>query len=281
MKVRDVMTTEVGYCLADAPVTQAAEIMWQRDCGVVPVVDENQRVIGMITDRDICFAAVTKNRVPSEIKISEVISQNEVQTCAPGDAIEIALKTLKRHQLRRLPVVNKDGVLVGILSLADLIRNVGKGKNAVPRKRLLAALKEISHLRPITLHAVSEGEENESDVAVDEETDSLADEEETDENDENESEEADDSDDDEDEDESDDDSEDDDSDDEDDSDDDSDDNEDDEDDDDDSEDEEDEDGDEEDSDDDSDGEDDNEDEADSGSDEQRTNSDEQQNEENR
>jgi CBS domain-containing protein len=171
MKVRDVMTTEVGYCQSDAPLAQAAEIMWQRDCGVVPIVDESQRVIGMITDRDICFAVVTKNRLAGEIKISEVISQNEVQSCAPGDAVEDALKTMKRRQLRRLPVVNKDGVLVGILSLADLISGVGKGKDAVPRKKLLAALKEISHLRPITLHALSDEDENESEKAGNEEND--------------------------------------------------------------------------------------------------------------
>ncbi|HEX8396961.1 MAG TPA: CBS domain-containing protein [Pyrinomonadaceae bacterium] len=180
MKVRDVMTTEVGYCQPDAPLAQAADIMWQRDCGVVPVVDESQRVIGMITDRDICFAVVTKNRLASEIKISEVISQNEVRSCAPGDAVEDALKTMKRRQLRRLPVVNKEGVLVGILSLADLISGVGKGKDAVPRKKLLAALKEISHLRPITLHAFSDDDENESEKAGDDENDSRADEEESD-----------------------------------------------------------------------------------------------------
>ena len=206
MKVRDVMTTEVGYCQPDAPLAQAADIMWQRDCGVVPVVDESQRVIGMITDRDVCFAVVTKNRLPGEIKISEVISQNEVQSCAPGDAVEDALKTMKRHQIRRLPVVNKEGVLVGILALADLIRGIGKGKDAVPRKKLLAALKEISHLRPITLHAFSDDDENESDKAGDDENDSRADEEESDETDENKSAEESDDSEDEDEDDSDDDS---------------------------------------------------------------------------
>jgi CBS domain-containing protein len=205
MKVRDVMTTEVGYCQSDAPLAQAADIMWQRDCGVVPVTDENQRVVGMITDRDICFAVVTKNRLASEIKISEVISQNKVQSCAPGDAVEDALKTMKRHQIRRLPVVNKEGVLVGILALADLIRGIGKGKDAVPRKKLLAALKEISHLRPITLHALSDDDENESDKAGDDENDSQENEEKSDETDENKSEEeSDDSEDDEDEDDSDD-----------------------------------------------------------------------------
>ena len=188
MKVREAMTTEVGFCQPEAPLAQAAEIMWQRDCGIVPVTDENQRVIGMITDRDICFATVTKNRLPSEIKISEVISQNEVQTCAPGDTVETALKKMKRNQLRRLAVVNKDGVLVGVLSLADLIRGVGKGKNAVPHKKLLAALKEISHLRPITLHGVSETDESESDKNEDEDKEAEPDEEESDEKDEDESE---------------------------------------------------------------------------------------------
>ena len=159
MKVRDVMTTEVGYCQPEAALTEAAEIMWQRDCGVVPVVDQGQKVVGMITDRDICFAVVTKNRLPSEIKISEVIGTNKVRSCLPDEAVEDALRKMRRRQLRRLPVVNEDGILVGILSLADLIRNAGKGKNAVPRKKLLAALREISHLRPITLHILSPEDE--------------------------------------------------------------------------------------------------------------------------
>ena len=161
MKVRDCMTTEVGYCQPDAMLTQAAEIMWQRDCGIVPVVDENQRVVGMITDRDICFAVVTKNRLPNEIKISEVIN-GKVRSCSPGDNVEDALRIMKRKQLRRLPVVNADGVLVGILSLADLIRNAGKGRDAVSRRKLLGALREITHYRPITLHILSPEEEGES-----------------------------------------------------------------------------------------------------------------------
>ena len=178
------MTTEVGYCQPDAALTQAADIMWQRDCGVVPVVDAQQKVIGMITDRDICFAAVLQNRAPGEIKIGDVISgQDKVQTCSPGDAVDDALKTMKRKQLRRLPVVNRDGVLVGILSLADLIRNAGSGKDAVPRKKLFAALKEISHLRPITLHILSpEDEENESAEKDDEENTSPESEDDAEEN---------------------------------------------------------------------------------------------------
>lgn len=126
-------------------------IMWQRDCGVVPVVNEQKRVVGVITDRDICIAVSMQNRLASQIQVSEVIS-GKVKSCKPDDGLEQALKTMRRRQLRRLPVTTKDGVLVGIVSIGDLLK-AGKGKDF--KKKLFAALREISSLRPIHLHETS------------------------------------------------------------------------------------------------------------------------------
>ena len=151
MKVRDAMTSDVGYCQPNTSLAQAAMIMWQRDCGIVPVVNEQKQIVGMITDRDICIAVSMQNRLASQIKVSEII-YGEVKSCRPDDDLENALKTMKKRQLRRLPVASKDGVLVGIVSIGDLLK-AAKGKEL--KKKLLSALREISSFRPLQLHEIS------------------------------------------------------------------------------------------------------------------------------
>ncbi len=159
MKVRDVMTSDVGYCQPNTTLASAAMIMWRRDCGVVPVVDEQQRVVGMITDRDICIAVSMQNRLASQIKVGEII-YGEVKSCRPDDELEDILKTMKKRQLRRLPVTSKDGVLLGIISIGDLL-NAAKGKEI--KKKLLSTLREISSFRPLQLREISSDDEDQVD----------------------------------------------------------------------------------------------------------------------
>lgn len=160
MKVREVMTSDVSFCQPSSTLAEAAMMMWQRDCGVVPVVDEQKKVVGMITDRDICMAVATKNRLASDILAAEIIS-GKVKSCSPNDDVETALKAMKKKQLRRLPVTSKDGVLLGIVSLSD-IAQTSKGKDL--KKKLLKALREISAFRPPHLHEIaSEDKETKDD----------------------------------------------------------------------------------------------------------------------
>jgi CBS domain-containing protein len=91
MKVKDLMTRDAGFTRAGEPLTKAADIMWQRDCGVVPVVDAEMNVTGMITDRDICRALTSRNKRPSEIKAGEAAT-GSVVGCRPGDKITDVLK---------------------------------------------------------------------------------------------------------------------------------------------------------------------------------------------
>ena len=120
MKVRDVMTGGVKSCGPDTNLAAAAMIMWENDCGAVPVVDGAGKVVGMITDRDICMAAATKNREASRIAVVEVITGN-VFSCRPEDDLSVALKMMRNEQVRRLPVVNGDGELCGVLSVNDVL----------------------------------------------------------------------------------------------------------------------------------------------------------------
>lgn len=148
MKVQDIMTADVETCSPDSDLGAAATTMWKRDCGSVPVVDNARKVIGMITDRDICMAVATRNKLASAIKVSEVIS-GKVFACSPDDDVRDALETMQSAQLRRLPVVDDDGVLHGILSINDVVLHSKKGrsKKHVSHRDAMATLKVLSEHR--------------------------------------------------------------------------------------------------------------------------------------
>lgn len=121
MKIRDVMTTNVRTCFTSDSLAAAAQLMWDHDCGCVPVLNEEGRVVGMLTDRDICMAAFFQ-RVPiGEIKVSAVMSR-QLFDCTADDALSGAESIMRKGKVRRLPVLNKDGRLVGLLSLSDIAR---------------------------------------------------------------------------------------------------------------------------------------------------------------
>ena len=128
MKVKDLMTSDVKSCSPATNLASAAKIMWEGDCGAVPVTDDRGTVVGIITDRDICIAAATRSRLEGEIPVHEVISKT-VYTCAPGDDVRTALDTMRSRRVRRLPVVGHDGQLAGIVSLHDIALQVRSSGN--------------------------------------------------------------------------------------------------------------------------------------------------------
>jgi signal-transduction protein with cAMP-binding, CBS, and nucleotidyltransferase domain len=96
------------------------------------VLDDAGRVIAMITDRDICMAALMRDRAPSAIPVSEAMSRS-LRSCQPDDAVATAEKTMRTYQIRRIPIVDKDGRLVGVLSLADIVRAAERKKGRAPK----------------------------------------------------------------------------------------------------------------------------------------------------
>ena len=127
MKVRQLMTTDVAMCVADDSASQAARLMWERDCGFVPVVESRQDpcVVGVVTDRDVCMAAYTKNRPLDQIRLRELMS-TALHTCRAGENVAAADDIMRRAQVRRLPVVDDAGRLVGVVSLADIAREAAR-----------------------------------------------------------------------------------------------------------------------------------------------------------
>jgi len=119
MKVRDVMIFEVRFCSPETNLAVAAETLWKGGCGTLPVV-ENDRVVGMITDRDIAIALGTRNIKASEVKVRDV-SLPKLFYATTTEDIHIALQTMAAQKVRRLPVLDANGALEGILCLDDVI----------------------------------------------------------------------------------------------------------------------------------------------------------------
>jgi CBS domain-containing protein len=138
MKVENLMTRDVGACRPFDSVDRSAKVMWERDCGAVPVVDQESRVVAMLTDRDICMAALTQGRALGEIHVSSAMSRS-LWSCRPGDDVKDAEKLMRAHQVRRLPVVDAEGKLVGLLSISDLARVAVSAKGTRSKKSAVAA----------------------------------------------------------------------------------------------------------------------------------------------
>jgi CBS domain-containing protein len=125
MNVGQLMSRQIRTCRAEDSLNDAARIMWEEDCGCVPVVQaddrEHPRLVGIVTDRDVCMAAYTQGKTLEAIPVTSVM-QRDLATCVATDPVGVALSILRTRQLHRLPVVAGDSELVGLLSLADLAR---------------------------------------------------------------------------------------------------------------------------------------------------------------
>jgi CBS domain-containing protein len=97
--------------------------MWEHDCGCLPVVDDNGDVVGMITDRDACIAAYTRGLALSAVSVGSAMSKS-LYSCTPDAKISEIERLMRLHQVRRLPVVDVFGTLVGIVTVSDLARAV-------------------------------------------------------------------------------------------------------------------------------------------------------------
>ena len=133
MKIRDLMTKQVATVRATDSTAVAARLMWDCDCGAVPVLDGEGRVLAMITDRDICMASLMRDRAPSAISVSEAMSRN-LQCCGPDDAVSTAEKMMRTYQIRRIPIVDRDRRPVGMLSLADIVRATDRKKGRAAKE---------------------------------------------------------------------------------------------------------------------------------------------------
>jgi CBS domain-containing protein len=148
-----IMTRQVRTCSPDDSLNEAARIMWESDCGAVPVTDAGGKLLGVITDRDVCMAAYTRGQPLWACAVGSVMSA-PCYYCAPTDSIERIADTMREHRIRRLPVADSEGRLLGIVAIADLVRSLQSSGGASSRAPWFAAtLAEIS--TPHATHQVS------------------------------------------------------------------------------------------------------------------------------
>ena len=153
MKVHEVMTENVRFCGPKTNLAAAAAMMWENDCGALPVVADGGKAIGVITDRDIAIALGTRNRQAAEIPVGDVIS-GKLFAAAPDEDIHAALKLMRKQKVHRLPVINAQGNLEGILSLNDIALQAmhpnGKKTAQLNYEDVVSTLKAVcEHRHPI------------------------------------------------------------------------------------------------------------------------------------
>jgi CBS domain-containing protein len=120
MKVREAMTGNAAFCGPESTLEEASFLMRKNNCGFLPVVGDGGNVIGVMTDRDMCIALGTRNRKPSDLRVWDVMPR-KLFSCMEGDDVHCALKTLRSARIRRLPVIDREGALMGVLSVDDIV----------------------------------------------------------------------------------------------------------------------------------------------------------------
>jgi CBS domain-containing protein len=144
MQIRSMMSEDIKYCRENENLDCAAALMWNHDIGSVPVVDAERRVVGMITDRDVCMAAYTQGKRLAEIPVDQVMS-NQIVTVGPDDTLPAAERLMREAQVRRLPVTDREGRLIGVVSQNDLLREAAE--NQTVREAITVTIAEIGKSR--------------------------------------------------------------------------------------------------------------------------------------
>jgi len=142
MQVERMMVHEVRTCRAHDSLNAAAQIMWEYACGCVPVVDEQGRPVGFLTDRDICMAAYTQGGLLQTLRVETAMARNVI-ACRADDELADAARIMRERGVRRLPVVNQDGRLVGLLSIDDLACESQRNLRGATNRELAALLADI------------------------------------------------------------------------------------------------------------------------------------------
>jgi CBS domain-containing protein len=140
MKAKEIMTTEPRSCAPDTNLAEAARLMWETDCGILPVVDDG-KLVGVVTDRDMYIALATRDKRASELTAAAVATI-DVATCEPEDDVSAVLATMRRQQVRRVPIVGFGGTVLGIVSIDDIAAAAGP-QQAITSDEVVATLQAI------------------------------------------------------------------------------------------------------------------------------------------
>ena len=116
----DVMSRGVKTVLPEHTLREVARLMREENVGIVPVTDARGRLLGVVTDRDLVVRAVSEDQLPSQVRVSDIMSSDDLEVATPDDALSSIIELMGRKQVRRIPVVERDNRLVGIIAMADI-----------------------------------------------------------------------------------------------------------------------------------------------------------------
>jgi CBS domain-containing protein len=150
MRVKEIMSTPVHTCQPDTDLGTVASMMWEHDCGFIPVVGASGTVTGLVTDRDICIATAMRRLAPGHISTAQAMSET-VHACFPDDSIALALASMKQFKVRRLPVIESNGTIEGVISMNDIVR--AAGAKDLPVKDVVGTLADICEPRTVAAHS--------------------------------------------------------------------------------------------------------------------------------
>jgi CBS domain-containing protein len=152
MNANDLMTREPRSVRTTDRLDAVARVLWEQDCGIVPVVDAANVLVGVVTDRDLCIASYTQGRPLNEIAVLGPMAR-QLRTCRPDDSITTVLSAMQQAQVHRLPVVDARGVLLGIVSINDVVRAAYSRPATIDAASVLKTLALIGAPRRIAVPA--------------------------------------------------------------------------------------------------------------------------------
>lgn len=154
MKIKEVMNAPAITCRPEDNLNTAAQLMWENDCGAIPVVNDDNELVGILTDRDICMAAYTQGHPLRAIVVQNAMAR-QVFTCRADDSLQNAEQLMSEKQIRRLPVVDGDARIIGVISLNDIARYAASARPGDSFERELtntmaAICEPRPHAQPLT-----------------------------------------------------------------------------------------------------------------------------------
>jgi CBS domain-containing protein len=143
MKVLELMQKDVKTCSPDDSLESIALMMWNHDCGSIPVVDPAGKPIGIITDRDIAMSCALNHKSLWDLRARDVTNNRPLFTCYEDDDMSVALATMQTHRIRRLPAVDDDGQLQGLISIDDVVARSEEKLRGMSYKDAMHTLKAV------------------------------------------------------------------------------------------------------------------------------------------
>jgi CBS domain-containing protein len=155
MQIQDIMSRPAITCRATDTLHTAARLMWDEDCGAIAVTDDAGKLVGIVTDRDICMSTFTRGQAPQQIMVADAMAK-QVYSCTGNDSVSAAERLMSEYQIRRVPIVDDDDRPIGLLSLNDITRHVATSSSSNGEKSMaLQTLSKICRPRSRPAQAVA------------------------------------------------------------------------------------------------------------------------------